>query len=108
MSRETFEITEANFEAQVLQSPVPVLVDFTADWCPPCKMIAPYVDNIARKYAGSLRAGALDVDAHPAIMQRYGVMGLPTLILFQGGEPVQRIMGFKPQGKIEAEIAPYL
>lgn len=108
MRRHTFEVTSANFQAQVLQSDVPVLVDFTADWCPPCKMIAPLVDEIAAKYQGKLRVGTLDADAHPDLQQRFGVMGLPTLILFQGGKPVHRIIGFQPGSRLEAQIVPFL
>lgn len=78
MSYSTFEITGENFQKVALQSALPVLVDFGADWCPPCKMIAPFVDELARKYEGKLAVGSLDVDAHPDIMERYGVMGLPT------------------------------
>lgn len=108
MAGATFEITTADFSADVLESDLPVLVDFTADWCPPCKMIAPYVEQIASAYAGQLRVGKLDVDLHPQIMEQYGVMGLPTLILFQHGKPVQRIIGFVPRNRIEAKVLPYL
>jgi thioredoxin 1 len=71
-------------------------------------MIAPFVDELARKYAGKLVVGSLDADAHPDIQQRYGVMGLPTLILFRNGEPVKRIVGFQPRERLEAQITPYL
>ncbi len=108
MSHPGFEITSSNFQETVLQSPLPVLVDFTADWCPPCRMIAPFVGELARKYAGKLAVGSLDADAHPDIQQRYGVMGLPTLILFRNGEPVKRIVGFQPFARLEAQIMPYL
>ncbi|MBX3066211.1 MAG: thioredoxin [Anaerolineae bacterium] len=108
MSQHTFEVTDENFAAQVLQSDLPVLVDFTADWCPPCKMIAPYVDDIAQKYQDKLVVGTLDSDAYPQFTDQYGVMGLPTLILFHKGEPVQRIVGFMPREKIEARIVPHL
>jgi thioredoxin 1 len=108
MSHNTFEVTSANFQTQVLDAELPVLVDFGADWCPPCKMIAPVVDDMAAKYAGKLRVGTLDVDANPDVMERYGVMGLPTLILFQGGSPVKRIVGYTPGHKLEAQIVPHL
>ncbi len=108
MSHPGFEITSSNFQQTVLQSTLPVLVDFTADWCPPCKMIAPFVDELARKYAGKLVVGSLDADVHPDIQQRYGVMGLPTLILFHKGETVKRIVGFQPFARLEAQIVPYL
>jgi len=108
MAKHTFEVTSDNFQAEVLDSALPVLVDFGADWCPPCKMIAPLVDEIAQKYAGQLRVGDLDSDAHPDVIMAFGVMGLPTLILFQNGQPVQRIVGFQPREVIEAKILPYL
>lgn len=108
MAQMTFEATTDNFRQQVLQSDVPVLIEFTADWCPPCKMIAPYIEQIATAQAGKLRVGMLDADHHPQLVQQYGVMGLPTLILFQQGKPVERIVGFVPRSKIEAALLPYL
>lgn len=104
----TFEVTTDNFQAEVLQSALPVLVDFTADWCPPCKMIAPLVDALAAKYEGKLRVGTLDSDANYPIVETYDVQGLPTLILFQNGKPVHRMIGFRPAGQLEAEILQYL
>ena len=83
------ELTRSNFQSQVIESTLPVLVDFSADWCPPCRMLEPIVDDIAGAYADQLRVGSLDVDAYPELQERYGVMGLPTLILFQKGEPVR-------------------
>lgn len=108
MHHPTFEATTHNFDAQVLQSSLPVLIEFTADWCPPCKMLTPILHQIASHYAGKLRVGLLDTDAHPAIMQRYSIMGLPTLMLFVNGEPVERIVGFTPRARIEAKLLPYL
>jgi thioredoxin 1 len=108
MAHSTTDITSDTFQAQVLESKLPVLVDFTADWCPPCKMIAHILDEIAHKYQGQLSVGTLDSDAHPDITQTYGVMGLPTLILFVNGEPVQRIVGYTPRDRIEAKLMPYL
>jgi thioredoxin 1 len=104
----TFETSDADFQTQVLDSELPVLIEFTADWCPPCKMIAPYVHDIAHKYAGKLRVGLLDSDDNQATVMGYGVMGLPTLILFVGGEAVERITGFVPQERIEAKVLPHL
>lgn len=85
-----------------------MLVEFTADWCPPCKMIAPIVEQLARQYEGKLRVVTLDGDAYPELVQRYDVLGLPTLILFANGVPVQRIVGFKPRERIEAALLPHL
>lgn len=104
----TFDVTEEDFEAQVLASGLPTLVEFTADWCPPCKMLAPVVHEIAHAYEGKLRVAVLDSDSNLALTQQYGVMGLPTLILFVGGVPVERIIGFKPRNRIEAKLRPHL
>jgi thioredoxin 1 len=108
MNHLTFEVTEQNFETEVLQFALPVLVEFTADWCPPCKMLAPIMNEIASKYQGKLRIGLLDSDVNPAIVQQYEVMGLPTLILFVDGSPVERIIGYVPRQRIEAKIQPHL
>lgn len=108
MHKFTFAVTTANFQERVLNSAVPVLVDFGADWCPPCRMIAPLVEDIARKYTGSLAVGVVDDDADPDIAPMYDVQGLPTLILFQNGQPVHRIIGYKPQAQLEAALRPYL
>ncbi|MEQ8673675.1 MAG: thioredoxin domain-containing protein [Aggregatilineales bacterium] len=108
MNHLIFEATGQNFEANVLQSALPVLIEFTADWCPPCKMLAPIINAIAIKYDGNLRVGLLDSDANQDIVQQYGVMGLPTTILFVDGVPVERIVGFTSQERIEAKILPHL
>jgi thioredoxin 1 len=108
MGSKTFEVTQGNFQREVLSSAQPVLVDFTADWCPPCKMLDPFVDQIAEEYQGKIRVGKLDTDAHPDLTVDCGVMGLPTLILFKDGKPVERITGYQPKGKIETKIVPYL
>jgi len=108
MNHLTFDVNEQDFETQVLQSDQPVLIEFTADWCPPCKMLAPIVNELASKYEGKLRVGLLDSDSNPATVQRYGVMGLPTLILFVDGTPVERIVGYVPRQRIESQITPHL
>ncbi|MEP7294405.1 MAG: thioredoxin domain-containing protein [Chloroflexota bacterium] len=108
MAHATFEVTRANFQTQVLDSALPVLVEFTADWCPPCKMLAPTIHALADKYAGKLSVGFLDADEHPDYVQQFGVMGLPTLILFRGGKPVQRMVGYQPRERIEALLLPHL
>lgn len=108
MGEKTFEVTETNFETDVLGSETPVLVDFWAEWCGPCKMIAPIVDELASKYNGKIVVGKLDADAHPGVLNRYGIMGIPTLILFKGGEPVVRITGYHPKDKIEGRLQEHI
>jgi thioredoxin 1 len=108
MNHLTFEATDQNFGTQVLESSLPVLIEFTADWCPPCKMLAPIVHEIAGKYEGKLRVGMLDSDVNPEVVQEYGVMGLPTLILYVNGSPVERIIGYTPRERIEAKVLPHL
>jgi thioredoxin 1 len=82
------------FEADVLQAQEPVVVDFTAVWCPPCQMMAPVVEKLAEEFAGKVKIGKLDTDANPEIAIRYGVSGIPTLGLFRGGRLVDRLVGF--------------
>src|SRR5215470_3833955 len=92
MHKFTFAVSTENFQERVLNSETPVLVEFGANWCPPCKMIAPLLDNIAQKYMGQLVVGLINDDEDPDISPRYDVQGLPTLILFQNGQPVQRLV----------------
>jgi thioredoxin 1 len=93
MSEHTFEVSDATFEREVLQSDRPVLVDFWAAWCAPCRMLAPTVDAVAEIYASRARVAKLNVDDNPSISQRYGIKGIPTLILFKGGHEEERIVG---------------
>jgi thioredoxin 1 len=108
MNEKTLEVTQQNFQDEVLTSDKPVLVDFWAEWCGPCKMIAPIVDDIATEYSEQVTVGKLDADAHPSILQDYGIMGIPTLILFKGGEPVVRITGYHPKEKIVSRLQEHL
>jgi thioredoxin 1 len=93
MSEQVREVSDASFEKEVLQSEVPVLVDFWAAWCAPCRMIAPLVDAVAEEYVGSAAVVKLNVDDNPSTSQRYGIKGIPTLILFRGGKEEERVVG---------------
>jgi thioredoxin 1 len=103
-----FEVTDEAFQADVLDSQLPVLVDFWAEWCGPCRIIAPFVASIADEYEGQLRVAKLDVDENPTIPGRYGIIGIPTMMLFKGGEVVARITGAMPKDRIVAELLPHL
>lgn len=91
------EFTDANFGAEVLQSKTPVLVDFWAPWCGPCRQIGPMIEELAGEYAGTIAVGKLNTDESPATAEKYQVMQIPTLILFKNGQPVERILGAKPK-----------
>src|SRR3954469_11226253 len=108
MSENTFEVTDENFQNEVLKSDTPVLVDFWAEWCGPCKMIAPHVADLAKKYEGKLRVGKMDVDSQPNVPSLYGIQGIPTLILFKGGQAVQQIVGFRTRDQLDQAVAKHL
>jgi thioredoxin 1 len=101
-------VTNDNFDQEVLQSPQPVLVDFWAAWCGPCKAVAPTLDALAREYAGKLKVVKLDVDEYGDLAGRYGVQSIPTLLLFKGGQPVERLIGNYPKPMIVAKIQQHL
>lgn len=102
------EVTEATFDRQVLAAPGNVLVKFTAEWCPPCRALAPVLAEIAREQAGRLAIVQLDVDRDERIAERFGVMSFPTLILFRDGQPVKQLIGARPKAVLLRELAPFL
>ncbi len=97
-------VSDATFASDVLQSSTPVLVDFWAPWCGPCRMIAPIVESLAAAYQGRLAVAKLNVDENPQTAQKYQVMGIPTLILFRDGEPVERIVGYLPEEELQRRM----
>lgn len=101
-------VTDATFEEVVLKAELPTVVDFWAVWCGPCKMIAPLLEEIAHEQDGKLRVTKLDVDNNGETAMQYGVMSIPTLILFKGGQPVERIVGFMPKAKLLSRLTPHL
>ena len=107
MGNETI-LTDTNFDAEVLKSDIPVLVDFWAEWCYPCKMIAPVVEEISHEYAGKLKVGKLDTDTNQVTAAQYGITGIPTLLLFKNGEIVDRIVGALPKHSIKEKLDYYL
>jgi thioredoxin 1 len=98
------EVNDATFDQEVLRSEQPVLVDFWAVWCGPCKAIAPIVDGIAQTYAGKLKVAKVNVDENPATPSRFSVRGIPALFFFKGGKVADQIVGFVPQEAIEEKI----
>ena len=99
-SNDVVTLQDSTFEAEVLKSDVPVLVDFWAVWCGPCKAIAPAVEDLAREYKGKLKVGKLDVDHEQGVAQKFGIRSIPTLLLFKGGRVVDTIIGSVPKSKL--------
>lgn len=98
-------VTDATFAAEVLAGDLPVLVDFTASWCPPCRMIAPVLEEIAVEEAHRLRIVQIDVDTNPETQSAYGVLSMPTLMVFRAGEPVKSMVGARPKRRLLQELA---
>lgn len=101
-------VNKENFESEVLQSSIPVLVDFYADWCGPCRAIAPIVEEIAIEYAGKLKVAKLDTGRETELSMRYNVLSIPTLILFKGGREIERLIGAMPKRQLLSKLEPYL
>lgn len=104
MAGNTQDFTDANFQNDVIGSDVPVLVDFWAPWCGPCRMLAPTVDAIATEYTGKIRVGKVNTDENPRVATQYGIQSIPTLMLFKGGNVVKTIMGAQPKERITQMI----
>lgn len=105
---QAFEVTDDTFESEVLQAMEPTLVDFGAEWCGPCKMIEPVVEEVAQEYNGRLRVVKVNVDANPGTPQRLGIMGIPTLILFKNGAEATRIVGYRTKEALVEELLPHI
>ena len=101
-------VTESEFQNEVLDADKPVLVDFTAGWCQPCKMIDPIVKQLAQDWDGKVKVVKLDADENPNIMMQYGVLGIPTLMLFKSGQVKERMTGYQPKDKLVTKLTPHI
>jgi thioredoxin 1 len=108
MGAATKTVTDATFDADVLGSDVPVLVDFWAEWCGPCKMVAPVLEEIAAEHAGKIVVAKVNTDENPEITRRYQIMSIPTMSVFSGGEVVKSIVGAKPKAALLRDLEAYL
>lgn len=101
-------VTDATFDAEVMQAEGPVLVDFWAEWCGPCKMIAPVLKEMASEQEGRLKIAKVDVDGNMATARKFGVSSIPTMILFKGGKAIQRVVGYTPKDRLMKALEPHL
>lgn len=99
-----FKFTDTNFDEEALNSDIPVLVDFYADWCGPCKMMSPIIDELATQYDGKVKVGKVDTDANRAVAAKYNVMSIPTLVFIKGGKVVDTAVGAVPKAKLEEKL----
>jgi thioredoxin 1 len=105
MAGNVMEFTDATFKSEVLDSAVPVVVDFWAPWCGPCRMLAPTIEKIAGEYGGRVKVGKMDTDQNPETPGSLGISSIPTVIVFQGGRPVERLVGVNPEAKYKDALA---
>ena len=101
------EISEDTFQTEVLESTDPVLVDFSATWCGPCKMLDPIIEELSQEWQGKVKFVKVDADQNPNIVMKYGVMGIPTLLFFKSGEIKERVTGYQPKDKLTARFSPH-
>jgi len=104
MSKNTVELTDDNFDQEVINSEVPVLVDFWAEWCAPCRAIAPAVEELAEQYQGQAKIGKLDVDHNQQVAMKFGIRSIPTLLIFKNGEVAEQIIGAVPKAQLESKL----
>ena len=104
---ELINVTEDTFQTEVIDSPKPVLVDFSAVWCGPCKMLDPIIKQLAGEWDGKVKVVKIDADQNPNILMQYSVLGIPTLLFFKGGEIKERITGYMPKDKLVAKFSPH-
>jgi thioredoxin 1 len=102
------EVTDSNFDAEVIKSDKPVLVDFWAEWCGPCRMIAPIVEELATEYDGTLKVGKMDVDNNPQVPMSFGIRSIPTLLIFKGGRVVEQVVGAVPKRILAEKVSKHL
>lgn len=102
------EVTDGNFKNEVLESQLPVVVDFWAVWCGPCKMIAPIIEELANEYDGKMKFGKLDADMNPQVSTQYGIRSIPTLLVFKGGRVVDQIVGAMPKKALIDKLSPHM
>ena len=104
MSGSTLTVTKSNFQTEVLQSKVPILIDFWAQWCAPCRAVAPVLDELAAKFQGKFTVGKVNVDEHPELAAQFGILNIPTMIFLKNGQEVDRVVGLQPKSQLEAKI----